>query len=93
MELELTTIAQAEPRKRVRLRGTIQSITYSPASAPAKILAVLWDGTASIELRWPGRRSISGVIVGHSIEVEGTVMPATDQNVIVHPKYRILADV
>lgn len=91
MPTELTPIASASPRDKVRLSGIIQSVTYAPASARAQFTAVLSDGSGSIELRWPGRRDISGLSVGQIIEVEGTVMPAADQHVIIQPLYRILS--
>lgn len=91
MALELTPIAAAQPRQHVRLAGKILSVTYSPSSSLPLLTAVLSDGEATIELRWPGRRSISGISVGQRIEVQGTIMPATGQNVLVHPLYRILS--
>lgn len=93
MSLPLTRIADAKPREKVRLGGVIQSVTYVPQSVPARFTAVLSDGSSSIELRWPGRRDIAGISVGHAVEVEGTVMPANDHYVIIHPLYRILAEV
>lgn len=91
MALPLIPIIDAHARKRVRLSGVIQSVTYVPVTSPAKFTAILSDGTASIELRWPGRRDVTGISVGQTVEVEGTVMPATDQHVIIHPLYRIMS--
>lgn len=90
METPITTIDAAQARHRVRLRGVIQSITYSPSQAPARLSAVLSDGTGSIELRWPGKRDIFGMSVGDTVEVEGTTMPTGDQLVLIYPIYNIV---
>lgn len=91
MPKEVTPISSVLPRERVRLSGIIHSVTYAPPCARAQFTAVLSDGSGSIELRWPGRRDITGLAVGQIIEVEGTVMPAADQHVIIQPLYRILS--
>ncbi len=90
MDTPVIPIAAAQSRHKVRLRGTIQSVTYSPLGAPAQLIAVLSDGTGSIELRWPGRRDVTGINIGQTIEIEGTVMPAEDQLVVLFPVYRVL---
>lgn len=55
------------------------------------LVGTLYDGTASIELRWPGRTSIPGLKVGEHIEVEGTAGIQGDALTIINPLYRIIA--
>ncbi|MDN5964159.1 MAG: hypothetical protein L0H81_06405, partial [Actinomyces sp.] len=64
-------ISQVRERQRVVVSGVLQSITYSPVDGPVRLLATLYDGTGTIELRWLGRRTIPGVSVGRHLEVEG----------------------
>ncbi|MDC4233189.1 DNA-binding protein [Actinomyces sp. B33] len=83
-------IAEVADRQRVTLFGSLLSMTFPPASAPAVLVATLYDGTGSIELRWPGRTHIPGLSVGVHIEVEGTAGFQGDQLVIVNPLYRVV---
>ena len=53
--------------------------------------ATLYDGTDTLELRWPGRSSIPGLSVGAHLEVEGTVGRFGERLVIINPLYRVIA--
>lgn len=86
-----TPISDVRERERVKLSGLIQSITYSPRSQPLRLIGVLYDGTGTIEVRWPGRRDIPGITVGRRIEVEGTAARYRDRLVIINPVYRLLS--
>ncbi len=83
-------ISDVRARQRVVVSGSLQSITYSPVDAPARLIATLYDGTGTIELRWPGRRQIPGIVVGRHIEVEGTATIHRDHLALIDPLYRIL---
>ena len=69
----------------------VLSMTYPPASGPQVLAARLYDGTASIELRWPGRSEIPGLHVGAHIEAEGTVGKQGGAAVIINPLYRVIS--
>ena len=84
-------IASVTDRERAHLFGTVLSMTYPPAPGPQILVARLYDGTASIELRWPGRSGIPGLHVGAHIEAEGTVSKQGDAAVIINPLYRVIA--
>lgn len=84
-------IRDVEDRQRVTLFGTLMSMTYPPATGATVLIATLYDGTASIELRWPGRRDIPGLSVGEHIEVEGTAGYQGDHLTIINPLYRIIS--
>ena len=84
-------IAGVTDRERARLFGTVLSMTYPPASGPQVLAARLYDGTASIELRWPGRSEIPGLHVGAHIEAEGTVGKQGGAAVIINPLYRVIS--
>jgi hypothetical protein len=47
--------------------------------------AVLDDGTGRVVLRWWGRRSVAGVVVGTALRAEGTVAAVHGRLVIVNP--------
>lgn len=84
-------ISEVRVRERVVVSGSLQSITYSPVDGPVRLVATLYDGTGTIEIRWLGRRIIPGIAVGRHIEVEGTASVYRDHLVIIDPLYRILA--
>ena len=83
-------IKDVQARQQVSVSGVLQSITYAPLEAPARLIATLYDGTGTIEIRWPGRRSIPGITVGKHIELQGTVTLQRDHLVIIDPLYRLL---
>ncbi len=86
-----TPIGEVHNRQKVTLYGSLLSMTFPPQGAERVLLATLYDGTGSIELRWPGRCSIPGVCVGEHIEVEGTVGMQGDHLTIINPLYRLIA--
>lgn len=85
-------IRDVHDRERVTLFGSLLSMTFPSQVGERVLVATLYDGTASIELRWPGRRSIPGLHVGEHIEVEGTAGMQGDHLVIFNPLYRIIAE-
>ncbi|WP_075889697.1 MULTISPECIES: hypothetical protein [Actinomyces] len=84
-------ISEVQERHKVVVSGVLQSITYSPVDGPVRLLATLYDGTGTIELRWLGRRAIPGISVGRHLEVEGTASLHIDHLVLIDPLYRLLA--
>lgn len=86
-----TPIRDVHNRQHVTLFGTLMSMTYPPEGSHFMLVGTLYDGTASIELRWPGRMSIPGLKVGEHIEVEGTAGMQGDVLTIINPLYRIIA--
>lgn len=84
-------IREVSERERVTLFGSLLAMTFPPAGGEQVLIARLYDGTGSIELRWPGRSSIPGLSVGEHIEVEGTVGMQGDHRAIINPLYRIIS--
>ena len=97
-----TKILRARPRRHTHPRrdrrshalvfGTLLSMTYPPEEGTQRVLvATLYDGTDTLELRWPGRSSIPGLSVGQRLEVEGTVGRVGERTVIINPLYHVIA--
>ncbi len=84
-------LSEVRERQDVRVSGLIQSVTYSPASGPMRLVVTLYDGTGTLELRWLGRRSIPGIAVGRHLEAHGTAARVLDHLALIDPSYRILA--
>ena len=88
----VTPIRDVTDRSHALVFGTLLSMTYPPEEGTQRVLvATLYDGTDTLELRWPGRSSIPGLSVGQRLEVEGTVGRVGERTVIIHPLYHVIA--
>jgi len=82
----ITHIRDVTDRSHALVFGTLLGMTYPPEEGSQRVLvATLYDGTDTLELRWPGRTSIPGLSVGQRLEVEGTVGRTGDRLVIINP--------
>jgi hypothetical protein len=79
------TVADALPRCRAVLTGSVAS---TAVRWPVSYDAVLNDGTGAIVVRWVGRESVPGVVVGALLTVEGTVSELHGHLVVLNPLYR-----
>ncbi|MDO4259898.1 MAG: DNA-binding protein [Actinomycetaceae bacterium] len=86
----LVPISAIAQHQRVKTGGVVRSLTYPSAGAAAIITATLWDGQASVDLRWLGRRTIPGIRAGAHLEVEGVVGRYDGHLAIVNPLYRLV---
>ena len=68
-----SSIADAPDRERVRLRGTVKTVTLRPRGGVPALEAELDDGSGVILIVWLGRRRIAGVGPGRSMYVEGRI--------------------
>lgn len=85
------TIADAQDRTRVRLRGTLRTVTLRPRGGVPALEAELFDGSGALTIIWLGRRRIVGIDPGVSISVEGRIGVHEGQRVIFNPRYELLA--
>ena len=64
----VTPIRDVTDRSHVLVFGTLLGMTYPPEEGAQRVLvATLYDGTDTLELRWPGRASIPGLSVGPNV--------------------------
>ena len=84
-----TSIAEAPDRERVRLRGTLRTVTLSPRGGAPALEAELYDGSGTVTVIWLGRRRIAGISPGISIQVEGRVGVQHQQRVMYNPRYEL----
>ena len=83
-------IADAPDRQRVRLRGTLRTVTLPPRGGVPALEAELYDGTGSLTVIWLGRRTIAGVTPGRSVEVQGRIGRHDGQRIIYNPRYELM---
>lgn len=88
--LDLSPIAEAVPRDRVRVGGTVVALTYPPKDAHPELSCRIHDGTGAISLVFVGRRDVPGISAGRRIIAEGVVAERNGQCVIYSPSYELL---
>ena len=59
-------------------------------SARPIFVACLYDGTASIDLAWMGRREVAGIWPGIHLVASGTVVAGRTRPTIFNPAYEIV---
>lgn len=87
-----STIANAQPRTRVRIQGRIEVLTLNPNGTNRWLEAELNDGTGSVHLVWMGRRRIPGLRAGRRLAVDGLIAIHDGQWTIYNPRYQLLSD-
>lgn len=83
-------VAEAGERERVRVRGTLQTVTLQPRSGTPALEADLFDGSGSVTLVWLGRRRITGITCGRRIVANGRVATFDGRRVMYNPSYELL---
>ena len=83
-------IADAPDRERVRLRGTLRTVTLRPRGGVPALEAELFDGSGVITIIWLGRRRIAGISPGRGIEVQGRIGVADGSRLMYNPRYELI---
>jgi len=84
-----TPIRDAREGERVRLHGVVSALTLRPRQALRALEVELFDGSASIDLVWLGRRSITGIEPGRVLNVSGRVVRHQGRLVLFNPRYSL----
>ena len=87
----LDRIGEAPDRQQVRLRGTLRTVTLRPRGGVPALEAELSDGTGVITVVWLGRRRISGIAPGRSMEIQGRIGQHDGQRIMYNPRYQLIA--
>lgn len=86
-----TPVAQTVDRERVRVAGTLRTVTLRPRAGVPALEAELFDGSGSVMIVWLGRRQIAGIEPGRQLIVEGRIANIGGVRVIFNPKYELRA--
>lgn len=81
-------IAEAGLRHRVRIRGTVSSVTTVAESGWLE--ATLTDGTGSVTLVWMGRRRLECVLPGTHLVVTGRLTDENGRRTIYNPDFEVV---
>jgi hypothetical protein len=90
-ESGLVSIDEAPDRTRVKLSGTLRTVTLRPRGGVPALEAELFDGSGAITLVWLGRRQITGIGPGSRLEVEGRIGLQDGVRVMYNPRYELRA--
>jgi hypothetical protein len=86
--MNTTAIAAAAPRQRTRVRGEVVSVV-SYGQPSIRTDAEVTDGTGCLLLRFVGRSTIPGLVVGCRIVAEGTPGLVRGALVMLNPLYSL----
>jgi len=76
----------------VEIVGRIRSLTYGLSDDELGVTAEVFDGTASVDVVWLGRRSIPGIEVGRCLRVSGRISVSGGKRIIYNPRYELRGD-
>lgn len=83
-------IGDAPDRERVKLRGTLRTVTLRPRGGVPALEAELFDGSGVVTVVWLGRRRIAGISPGRAIQVEGRIGTSEGARIIYNPRYELI---
>src|SRR6188508_1185839 len=89
-ESGLVTIHEAPDRTRVKLSGSLRTVTLRPRGGVPALEAELFDGSGVIVVVWLGRRRISGISPGRSMEIQGRIGAHDGQRIMYNPRYELM---
>ncbi|GAB3968180.1 hypothetical protein GCM10028832_26020 [Streptomyces sparsus] len=84
-----TRICDCGDRQIVKVTGTLRSVTLRPRAGAPALEAELFDGSASLDVVWLGRRAIAGVEPGRTLIASGRVTMNRGRPVLFNPKYEL----
>ncbi len=82
-------ISECTDREMVRVTGTLRTVTLRPRAGVPTLEAELFDGSASLDVVWLGRRSIAGIEPGRKLIAWGRITVNHGRPVMFNPKYEL----
>ncbi|MEO7982331.1 MAG: OB-fold nucleic acid binding domain-containing protein [Sporichthyaceae bacterium] len=89
VEMGAVPVKELPDREKVRVAGTLRTVTLRPRAGVPALVAELYDGSGSINLVWLGRRQIAGIEPGRALVATGRVTRDNEQPVIFNPRYEL----
>lgn len=84
-----TEVVKAPDRARVRVQGTLESVSLRPRGGVPALEAELYDGSGTLTVVWLGRRHIMGIEPGRCVRVEGRIGRPDGEPVMFNPRYEL----
>jgi hypothetical protein len=89
VEVGATLVRDLPDRERVRVAGTLRTVTLRPRAGVPALVAELYDGTGTLSLVWLGRRQIHGIEPGRAIVAYGRVTRDGERLTLFNPRYEL----
>jgi hypothetical protein len=77
-------------RQSVTIAGTLTAVTLRPRATVPALVAEVFDGSATVQLVWLGRRSIHGIEPGTYLKATGLLCRPHGLATIFNPAYELL---
>lgn len=68
----------------------VRRITVRPVGGFETLGLTLSDGTGEVSVRWMGRRSIDGLVLGSKLQVDGVLGRERGELVMVNPTFEFV---
>ncbi len=82
-------IGACSDREKVRVTGTVRTVTLQPRDGNPALEAELYDGTGTLMLVFLGRRRIAGIEPGRGLQATGRIALVGPQRVMFNPSYEL----
>jgi hypothetical protein len=83
------SIGRCADREKVRVTGTVRTVTLQPRDGNPALEAELYDGTGTLMLVFLGRRRIAGIEPGRKLQAVGRIALVGPQRVMFNPSYEL----
>ncbi len=83
------SVAELAARSEGEVYGVLRSVTLRPKERVQALEAELYDGSASMQLVWLGRRSITGIEPGRRGRFRGRVSEVNGRKTMFNPRYEL----
>jgi RecG-like helicase len=87
---QIERIADCKPGDKLRVSGTVRSLTIRPRTAIPALEIELYDGSGSLRVLWLGRRRIEGITPGRKMIIHGRITTGNRQLTVFNPRYLLL---
>jgi amino acid transporter len=84
-------IAGVQWRRPAHVDGTVEQLAIQTGRGAPSLVAVVSDGTGSIDLLFLGRTAVGGITLGANISADGTAISHRGRMTIMNPRYDLLA--
>jgi amino acid transporter len=78
-------------RRPAHVEGTVEQLAIQTSSGTPSLVAVVNDGTGTIDLLFLGRTAIGGIALGARLSADGTAINHRGRMTIMNPRYELLA--
>jgi len=85
-----TAVAECPIGERCTVVGVLRAVTLRPREGVPAVVAELFDGSATVNVVWLGRRRIAGIDPGRSISAEGRINERNGARIMFNPRYELL---